>query len=326
MQFHPRTLIGRLLIAAIAIIGALGASAFAQSDEETEKALEKYRQMLKRSVLEPRIPRRRSRRGAVEPQARRQERLARELRSRRGSGQARGRLRRLPRYFADADKVHGPRAAAAVVHGDAAEARHQGRRQPAASPAPAARSGHGGSRRVRRQQILGAEDRPSRSRIPRRRRRYALGEAMFFRRSAIMDFACATCHAEDGKRIRLQALPDLSRADQAAQGDDGRVADLPGVAGSAHDHAAPALGLLSGRCACRRRIMAPTADGAHRRISPSRPRAATSTAPVDQALTRRHGMKGASLARRLALAAATGSRAALTPRSIRRSSTAIKST
>ena len=30
MQFHPRTLVGRLLIAAVAIIGALGPSAFAQ--------------------------------------------------------------------------------------------------------------------------------------------------------------------------------------------------------------------------------------------------------------------------------------------------------
>ena len=46
MQLHPLTLVGRLLIAAVAIIGALGASALAQSDEETEKALEKYRQML----------------------------------------------------------------------------------------------------------------------------------------------------------------------------------------------------------------------------------------------------------------------------------------
>jgi sulfur-oxidizing protein SoxA len=33
-----------------------------------------------------------------------------------------------------------------------------------------------------------------------------LGEAMFWRRHGPMDFSCATCHAEDGKRVRLQSL------------------------------------------------------------------------------------------------------------------------
>jgi L-cysteine S-thiosulfotransferase len=46
---------------------------------------------------------------------------------------------------------------------------------------------------------------------------YAIGEAMFFRRSAVMDFSCATCHAEEGKRIRLQALPNLSKPGKLAQ-------------------------------------------------------------------------------------------------------------
>jgi L-cysteine S-thiosulfotransferase len=46
---------------------------------------------------------------------------------------------------------------------------------------------------------------------------YAVGEAMFYRRSAIMDFSCATCHAEEGKRIRLQGLPNFSKPGKAAQ-------------------------------------------------------------------------------------------------------------
>lgn len=33
-----------------------------------------------------------------------------------------------------------------------------------------------------------------------------LGEALFFTRHGPMDFSCATCHAQDGKRIRLQEL------------------------------------------------------------------------------------------------------------------------
>jgi sulfur-oxidizing protein SoxA len=45
----------------------------------------------------------------------------------------------------------------------------------------------------------------------------AVGEALFFRRGGVMDFACATCHAEEGKRIRLQGLPELSKAGKQAQ-------------------------------------------------------------------------------------------------------------
>jgi len=40
---------------------------------------------------------------------------------------------------------------------------------------------------------------------------YALGEKIFFFRGGPHDFSCATCHAEDGKRIRLQDLPNLTK-------------------------------------------------------------------------------------------------------------------
>jgi L-cysteine S-thiosulfotransferase len=43
----------------------------------------------------------------------------------------------------------------------------------------------------------------------------ALGETLFFRRQGPMDFACATCHGDTGKRIRLQALPFLSKPEEA---------------------------------------------------------------------------------------------------------------
>lgn len=43
----------------------------------------------------------------------------------------------------------------------------------------------------------------------------ALGEALFFRRQGPFDFSCATCHAESGKRIRLQPLPFLSDPKEA---------------------------------------------------------------------------------------------------------------
>ena len=46
---------------------------------------------------------------------------------------------------------------------------------------------------------------------------YAVGEAMFFRRGGTWDFSCATCHSEDGKRIRLQGLPNLSKPGRQVQ-------------------------------------------------------------------------------------------------------------
>ena len=50
---------------------------------------------------------------------------------------------------------------------------------------------------------------------PHVRDMYRLGEKMFFYRGGTHDFACATCHGEDGKRIRLQDLPNLTKTEGA---------------------------------------------------------------------------------------------------------------
>jgi sulfur-oxidizing protein SoxA len=39
---------------------------------------------------------------------------------------------------------------------------------------------------------------------------YEVGKRLFFQRGGTHDFACASCHGEDGKRIRLQDLPNLT--------------------------------------------------------------------------------------------------------------------
>ncbi len=44
---------------------------------------------------------------------------------------------------------------------------------------------------------------------------YRLGEKMFYYRGGTHDFACATCHGDDGKRIRLQDLPNLTKVEGA---------------------------------------------------------------------------------------------------------------
>ena len=40
---------------------------------------------------------------------------------------------------------------------------------------------------------------------------YEVGKRLFFMRGGPHDFACATCHSGDGKRIRLQDLPNLTK-------------------------------------------------------------------------------------------------------------------
>ena len=42
------------------------------------------------------------------------------------------------------------------------------------------------------------------------RRLYELGKRVYYFRGGPMDFSCASCHGEPGKRIRLQDLPQLT--------------------------------------------------------------------------------------------------------------------
>jgi sulfur-oxidizing protein SoxA len=53
---------------------------------------------------------------------------------------------------------------------------------------------------------------------PLEREAYRIGEKMFHYRGGPHDFACATCHGESGKRIRLQDLPNLSERKDAQRG------------------------------------------------------------------------------------------------------------
>jgi sulfur-oxidizing protein SoxA len=45
---------------------------------------------------------------------------------------------------------------------------------------------------------------------PKEREAYKVGEYLFHRRSGPLDFSCATCHSDEGKRIRLQELPNMT--------------------------------------------------------------------------------------------------------------------
>ena len=51
---------------------------------------------------------------------------------------------------------------------------------------------------------------------PQEARMVKIGEQIFFRRTGPLDFSCAICHAQDGARIRLQELGNLTRPEGAA--------------------------------------------------------------------------------------------------------------
>lgn len=53
---------------------------------------------------------------------------------------------------------------------------------------------------------------------PAERKMFELGERMFYFQAGPYDFACATCHGQEGKRIRLQELPYIPAKEGAAAG------------------------------------------------------------------------------------------------------------
>jgi L-cysteine S-thiosulfotransferase len=50
---------------------------------------------------------------------------------------------------------------------------------------------------------------------PKEQEMAAVGEMLFYRRQGPWDFSCATCHGDNGKRIRLQELPNFDVPQQA---------------------------------------------------------------------------------------------------------------
>jgi len=52
---------------------------------------------------------------------------------------------------------------------------------------------------------------------PKEKEAAAVGEALFYTRGGVNDFSCANCHAQEGKRIRLTNLPDFSVKSKTAQ-------------------------------------------------------------------------------------------------------------
>lgn len=124
-----------------------------------------------------------------------------------GPGVTKGAYAELPRYFKDANKVMDLEQRLAYCRMTL-----QGLTKEEATKNPFSASGKP-SDIERLVAYLSGESRGAKMNVPlshpEEQRTYALGQKMFFYRGGAYDFACATCHAVDGQRIRLQDLPNL---------------------------------------------------------------------------------------------------------------------
>jgi sulfur-oxidizing protein SoxA len=131
-----------------------------------------------------------------------------------GAGVVKGAYARLPRYFADADRVMDLESrilwcmVALQGFSDA-----DSRKQP---------FGNGNERKSHMEAIVAYVTSESRGVAmnvglanPKEAEMYRLGERIFYFRGGPHDFGCVTCHGDDAKRIRLQDLPNLTTKEGA---------------------------------------------------------------------------------------------------------------
>ena len=202
------------MLAACGVLAA-AAMAVAQDDAATERAIEKYRQMLKEDPW--------SNPGLLDadrgealwttPRGPKNVSLA-QCDLGKGPGKVDGAFAELPRYFADADRVMDVETRIlwcmeqlqGFNRADLVKRPHPSGGQPVKELGAIAT--YVASKSAGMKFAAHADH-------AKERETAALGETLFFRRSGPFDFACATCHDAKGLRIRLQGLPHMSSADEA---------------------------------------------------------------------------------------------------------------
>ncbi len=208
-------IIGAAVLAAAMTLAAGHLTAQAPPQDDSEKEIERYRQMLSDPFSNPGFLA--VDRGEVlwaEPRGAKKASLeACDLGE--GPGKLDGAFAKLPRYFADADRVMDTEQRLLWC---------MDKLQGLDTKDVLARRFSGPGRASDLEDLTafiankssGMKIQPQLSH-PKEIEMAAVGEELFYRRGGVMDFSCATCHAEEGKRIRLQGLPNLSVPGTAAQ-------------------------------------------------------------------------------------------------------------
>jgi L-cysteine S-thiosulfotransferase len=202
-------------LAALAVFGSEPASS--QTDEETQRGLERFREMLREdpwsnpALLD-------ADRGELlwQTEAGPNEATLEECDLGLGPGVVEGAFAQLPRYFEDAGRVMDAETRIVwcmeEIQGvDMSEfllRPHPGGGQPVKDVGAIATWVANLSEGM--EYDLDTEDGNVMEAV-------ALGEALFKRRSGPFDFSCETCHATGGQRIRLQELPHLTNREEAQE-------------------------------------------------------------------------------------------------------------
>ena len=130
-----------------------------------------------------------------------------------GAGVVKGAYAQLPRYFADTDKVQD--AESRII---SCMVTLQGFKEEDAKKNPFSVPGRHSDMEALTSYVA-AESKGMKMNAPIRHTKeleaFQLGEQLFYRRAGPHDFACSTCHADQGKRIRLQDLPKLTEPKEA---------------------------------------------------------------------------------------------------------------
>jgi sulfur-oxidizing protein SoxA len=205
--------IATLRAASLAASLALGAgTAVAQSDDETLKGIEAYRQaLLEGNPAELVVARGeelwKTPRG---PKKASLEKCDLGL----GAGVLKGAYAQLPRYFADTDQVMD--AEARLIH---CMVTLQGFDRAQVVKSPFSGAGQRQTEIEAMTAFLVEESRGMPISVPqshqRERDAFERGKRLFYMRSGPYDFACSTCHGVDNQRIRLQDLPNFEKAPPA---------------------------------------------------------------------------------------------------------------
>lgn len=199
------------------LLAALAGPALAQTatEDESEKALEKYRAMISDPMSNPGYLAVDSGEALWSTRRGRKNASLETCDLGEGPGKVEGAYAKLPRYFADVDKVMDAESRIlwcmeAIQGIDTAPLR----RKPFASS--------GGNPATEIESLVAYVANKSnghkytaRMEHPREREMVALGEALFYRRSSLNDFSCRTCHGQEGQRIRLQKLPFFENRGEA---------------------------------------------------------------------------------------------------------------
>jgi sulfur-oxidizing protein SoxA len=130
-----------------------------------------------------------------------------------GPGKVKGAHARLPRYFKDTDQVMDTESR--ILH---CMMTLQGRSREEALKRPFGNADKPSEMEYLSAYVAGQSRgfkmAPGTSH-PEEKESYALGEELFFWRTGLWDFSCASCHGTEGLRIRMSELPVLSNPKHA---------------------------------------------------------------------------------------------------------------